>query len=554
MRLKRVLSLSLLSGFFMPAAMAVAPNPVSWQFLAGDYGTAYDQDGMDLNLDVLPRKTFSDRFWNRLSAALPERQDLRTTHPEHITDDAGATVRLRESGEVFLTFLHEGAGYRNSLGYFTFDPDNPPRRMEDIQEKIVFPNVSFQYSGGGSRGLQSGQTLKLGSFPAGTAIGFVLVANGHDPATGVKTNPDRDWIFTTLKDLNAETDPELRAHTVLLYDEEDQQVVLGLEDTLRTLGACDHDFNDVMFSITSNPPSAIRPDNLTTLSTEEDRDRDGVKDSLDAFPEDASRSFVQNYPENGGYHTLAFEDNWPAQGDYDMNDLVVQYRYEQVLDSRGFIKDIHGYYQVKARGAELHNAFSLEIPGTRPADLASAHITRGNQRQSVSPETEQEYLVFPVIEDATRFTEAPGCAFFNTLPHCLNNDPAEIKLELSFQQALDPFQVGQPPYNPFLFRTDQRGMEVHLPNHLPTRKASTAHFGTRDDASDPARGQYYKTRDHLPWALNIPSAWEHPVEHQSISRTYLDFARWVESAGQSHNNWYTTNTHTPYLFRAQANQ
>lgn len=547
----RLFSLSLLMGglIYAPASHAIDNNtPITWEFLNGNYTTQYDGAGMPQNLEEEALRTFSDGFWSRLSTALPERQDIRQSNPDFITDDAGANIALRETGEVFVSFLHEGAGNRNSLGYFTFDPENPPKSLTDIQEQIIFPNVSFTNSGGNTRGLKSGQTLKLGSFAKGTHIGFVLASDGFDSTTGVKSNMNRQIIFTTLKALNSESDTSLKAHTVLLYDKESQHVVLGLEDTLRTSPSCDHDFNDVLFTVSSNPPTAINPDTLEVLDTNPDSDKDGVPDAQDLFPNDAERAFEQPYPENGSYYTLAFEDNWPAQGDYDMNDLVVQYRYNQITDAQGNIKDLTGYYQVTARGAELHNAFALEIPGTHLQDLAKATLTQSGKTQALAPEDQQQHLVFQVLKDATQWTPSAGCKFFNTEKSCVRNQPEVLRLDLSFKTALSPSVIGFAPYNPFIYRTDRRGLEVHLPNHAPTSKASTEFFGSQDDTSNIGSGNTYKTKANLPWALNIPSTWEHPIEHQPISKTYLRFKSWAESSGSINTDWFLSEKYAPYLF------
>lgn len=544
------LLLSSIMAGLVPHAHAVSlSQPVQWQFLNGDYNKQYDAQGMPNNLDLDPLKNFSDDFWTRLSSALPEQQDIRQHNPGLITDDAGANILLREEGEVFLTFLHEGAGYLNSLGYFTFDPENPPQRLEDIQEKIVFPNVSFSNSGGNARGLKSGHTLKIGKFPAGTQIGFVLVSNGFDPQQGVTATANAGQIFTTLKALNSENNDALKAHTVLLYDQESQHVVLGLEDMLRTTPNCDHDFNDALFTVSSNPPTAINPEALAMLIENPDSDQDGVPDSQDLYPQDAERAFSQRYPEDGSYYTLAFEDNWPAQGDYDMNDLVVQYRYSYITNAQGDIKDLTGFYQVTARGAELHNAFALEIPGTKAQDLAHATLSQGNQSQNVTPESGQNHLVFQILDDATQWTPTQGCKFFNTDAACLNALPNSMKLEMTFKTPLSTNTIGFAPYNPFIYRKDRRGLEVHLPNHQPTRKASQQLFGSQDDASSLQTGNTYKTKDNLPWALNIPSTWDHPIEHQPISKSYLRFKNWAESSGSLHPDWFLKETYAPFIFK-----
>lgn len=58
-----------------------------------------------------------------------------------------------------------------------------------------------------------------------------------------------------------------------------------------------------------------------------DADNDGVPDALDAYPTDGERAFNSFYPNEVDFATYAFEDLWPAYGDYDFNDLVVNFNY-----------------------------------------------------------------------------------------------------------------------------------------------------------------------------------------------------------------------------------
>ncbi|WP_045857206.1 hypothetical protein [Teredinibacter purpureus] len=86
---------------------------------------------------------------------------------------------LQEEAEVLITFIHEGAGYKNSFGYFTVDPNNPSLSIWDISETIVCPNLSYPHFANGHR-------VSIGRFPAGTAVGFFLAANAFWYDTGVK--------------------------------------------------------------------------------------------------------------------------------------------------------------------------------------------------------------------------------------------------------------------------------------------------------------------------------------------------------------------------------
>ncbi len=554
-QLSKTYSLLSLSGLALFGLLTPAPAPAlaaevyNWEFLAGNYKDNYDGQGIPKNLDPAQRKEYPNEFWTRLSASLPEQMDIRKTSPSSITSDKSANLHMLEEGDVFVTFLHEGAGYRNSFGYFIYDKNNPPTKFSEIKSTIVFPNTSFNGSGGNARGLKSGDTLYLGRFKAGQSLGFVIASDGFDSINGVQKNLDSSRIFTTLSQLNPESDPSLKAHTVLLYDEATQQSVLGLEDMLRSNGSCDHDFNDVIFTLSANPPEAVDISSIKPLPEAIDSDKDGVLDANDSFPKDPSRAFYQYYPEQGQRSSLVFEDNWPAQGDYDMNDLVLNYAFENTTNSQGQVKDIHVDFELAARGADLHNAFALEIPGLTPDNLEKAELIIGKQSQVLLPESGQRNAVFNLIADASRFLpQGQGkCRFYNTQIGCETRPGQKFQLKLTLKSPLAKTLIGLPPYNPFIYRTDQRGYEIHLPNYAPTDRASKSLFKTRDDNSGP--NNYYKTKNNLPWALNIPSQWAYPSEQSEISSAYLDFKTWAESSGQNKPDWYRQNSQADLIWK-----
>lgn len=125
----------------------------AWDYALGDYSTNYSSGGIPLTMadDI----AVSSELLNKISTALPERRNVTLTNPDYITNDAGANITVQESGEVFVTFLHEGAGYRNGFGYFTYTGDTPTDRSQ-INEVVLLPNASFYYSGGDANGMRVG--------------------------------------------------------------------------------------------------------------------------------------------------------------------------------------------------------------------------------------------------------------------------------------------------------------------------------------------------------------------------------------------------------------
>ena len=67
-------------------------------------------------------------------------------------------------------------------------------------------------------------------------------------------------------------------------------------------------------------------------------------------------------PAQGQFGTLAFEDLWPSQGDYDLNDLVVDYNFAEMRNASNNVVRIEATFILRAMGAGLRNGFGIEIP------------------------------------------------------------------------------------------------------------------------------------------------------------------------------------------------
>ncbi len=519
---------------------------LTWTFLKMPFSSNYDSTGIPkANAGrVIPPTD----FLTRLATGLPEQRDIRNTNPNLISDDYGANVRIKKDARLYVRFIHEGAGYKNSFGYFTFQDGEAPMSKMDVRETAVLPNASFYNDGGNSAGLRSGESWYLGEFEAGTNMGFFIVADGFSSKTGVTTAPTGgppggDWIFYTLKLLNHEHNPTLQAHTVLLVDEPTGQVVLGMEDILRTNSGCDHDFNDVVFTVFSDPPDAIEIEDLTSLPEPGDDDGDGVPDDFDDYPDDDERAFDFYTPSESGVGSLVFEDSWPQTGDFDFNDLVMNYRFVRVSNAGGKIVDLGGLFTLAARGSDNLNGFAWALPGVSPNTVKTATIKIGDAAPvTIAPEANQEYLTFVVFPDSSVYEPSTRtCAYFNTEEGCDMGVGPTFEVWMTFKTPQSQANLGLPPWDPFIYRTGQRGLEVHLADHPPTSLADMTLFRTGADDSDPAAGRWYVDICNLPWAMDIPAEWSWPVEGTTILAAYPDFQPWAESLGAVNRDWYLVN-------------
>ncbi len=507
-----------------------------WQFLSGQpWPIGYQQNiGKPDNL-IYARNEYSRDFFARINNALPESE----LNEAFITDDAGSTIHLTEEAEVFITFIHEGAGYRNSFGYFVYDPNNPPTSHEEVNEIIVFPNLSYPH-------MTKGHRLSIGTFPANTHIGFFIAANGYWYDTGVK--PFKVPYYYSLQGLNPESTQELRQHTVLLYDEEVSEVIIGFEDLPRTWG--DNDFNDAVFTVKSTPETAINSSNLVTMPQQNDSDADGIADSADEFPNDYKRAFSSYFPSADSHVTLAFEDNWPKVGDYDFNDLVIKERLQITYNSNaeitGFI--MHGY--IMARGASNHNGFALRLMDLTPETVSEAKLTINGQTFNKATEEFQTDAVIQLWSDSHTFTttgESGQCTHFNTNKSCTQYAPIAFTLDVEFDGTVA--SLSHSKFDFFIFRTNDRSHEIHFAGFAPTDLFDFGRFGKFDDTSDTATARYFKNENNLPWGIKISDDWNYPREYIDILWAYPDFEPWVESSGSENIDWYKTSERNTHYYK-----
>lgn len=218
-----------------------------------------------------------------------------------LNTDYDPYLLLNEDANVSVTFLDEGAGYKNSLGWITFsegtfdslskgniDIDNSGdisldelNAIDGVETGWLFSNVSKSGAGGS---LLAGDTVQIGNDPltAGTSISFFL---GQNSWTGGDTVSDgvldgQRQVFYGLDFLNPEADftstfdssLENSRHVAMLFaDENQEQVIMGFEDLNRTDPSSndwnissDEDFNDAVFIINSDPATAFGNSNIAT--------------------------------------------------------------------------------------------------------------------------------------------------------------------------------------------------------------------------------------------------------------------------------------------------
>jgi len=245
-----------------------------------------------------------------------------------------------------------------------------------------------------------------------------------------------------------------------------------------------------------------------------------------------------------GFGTLAYEDLWPGKGDYDFNDLVLDYQFEITTNTSNYVESVVGTFIIKAFGASLENGFGFQLSSNinqeditvTGYEISENFITlNGN-----GTEAGQTIPTIIVFDNAYNQMAHPGMGIgVNTEENAPYVTPDTIQVTIIFEPNTYTFnELDISNFNPFIFINKDRSIEIHLPDYPPTDLVDMSIFGTFDDDSNPATGKYYKTQNNLPWAINIYESFDYPVEKQQIVWAYLKFAAWATSDGVLFPDWY----------------
>ncbi len=259
-----------------------------------------------------------------------------------------------------------------------------------------------------------------------------------------------------------------------------------------------------------------------TAVPEVDTDGDGIIDFYDEFPDDVEKAAQTYTPSIYGWGTYAFEDLWPYKGDYDFNDLVLNYRYTNIENAQGLVVETKLNFLIKNIGGSFKNGFGIEI------DMSEAlieNVTGYNMSENIVSlnskglENSQSKPVIIAFENAWALSSV-----------------GEIELTIDYLTPISPALIGD--FNPFIFVNGDRGREVHLSDNAPTDLVNTSLLGTEADDSNPNSNRYYKSSNNLPWAIHIIHDFVYPKEKTEVILGYPYFSSWAESSGSNYVDWY----------------
>lgn len=204
-------------------------------------------------IDVTVCPTLLDSIHSKFPNAL----NNMVKYPQLFSSSANKKIELNSASEVYVTFIMDGADWRNTIGYYTYNINSLPTSASQLTLNILFPNYSSIGLGGG---LAEGDMVQVGTgtFPAGTVIGFYLVANGWQSGL---TTPGYYTDYTDQQ-LNMDNDQQ----SILYIDKECGNLMVNFKDDILQGNGQDYDYNDAIFTVSdSQNPQSNASFNLTNI-------------------------------------------------------------------------------------------------------------------------------------------------------------------------------------------------------------------------------------------------------------------------------------------------
>lgn len=482
----------------------------------------------DIN-DLIEKGKLSNKFISNVQKALwkgkttkPSNLDnsnyvrntehVNTTIAKAYQNEQGQTVTV-EDAELFFTFLTESGWYQNVVGYYYYKTDECPATPDGVKKIVIFPNASIagnvpylnwgdKVPGGatnyGSKNapLETNRKVQLlfqdeqgklsTKFPAGYTIGYFIIADGFKCGSyGRKGSIDTDKSFVYSNEEWNKNYQGQRARFISL-SAEGGTVVYGVED------GGDSSYEDLLFCIDANPNEAIQ---------------DPERPVID--PDEPAVSETENT-----YLSFAYEDIWPSGGDYDLNDVIIEYHRSIIFNKDNYVSEVKETYEPVQRddAATNRNAFAVQY----------ATDQRGE-------------IVWP--SGAVDEPQTNSIILFSNAMDVINQKFVITRTFAAGAMKKDALKVGNSVLNPYIIVNyegagkDNR-TEVHLPKSKATNLANSDQIGKEADA-------YYINKDGKhPFAISIPGTFTPVTETVIIDKEYPDFEKWVESDGKEYTDWY----------------
>ncbi len=268
-----------------------------------------------------------------------------------------------------------------------------------------------------------------------------------------------------------------------------------------------------------------------------DSDGDGISNSADAYPCDPAVAAVSFAPAEGQHATLLFEDQWPSLGDGDFNDVLLSYNYVVRLDAQGRAVAITATFNPLALGGDFDNGLGLHLPISASNVGAVTRTVGSGSPQAILPSTMDAELTVVVSANLREFFAGASGPINSIDGQTVSGQAVQVDIELQTPTALD---LAAAPFDPYIFRTNDPGHEVHRTMYGGTAAMKTALFGSLSDQSGP--GRWFVDNRNLPFVLNIPTYAQHTKEGVDVGQLWPRILNFAATGGLADQDFYTGDT------------
>ena len=256
---------------------------------------------------------------------------------------------------------------------------------------------------------------------------------------------------------------------------------------------------------------------LTTLSivdndyVDSDTDGDTTLDNDDCAPNDPDISFKTYTPSKYGLGTVVFEDLWPSAGDYDFNDVALNYRAVLYTNSQNLAVKLDFICTAKSHRSGSINAIGFQFDNVLSSQIESVTNTK----------IFENYLSFN-----TNGTEAGQDKAVIIITDNAHKMPDDLIVTIEFTEPINTNLLGTAPFNTFIIGNQVRNNEIHLPYKI------SSNLGNQSAGNFIANTGYA-------WAISIIHDFKVPKETVPITSAYNNFNTWATSGGTQNEDWYT---------------
>ena len=463
-----------------------------------------------------PKLTLSKSEMNELRTTVSKVLNTLGSCPEEYRTQADLYVEEDETA-VVLTALRGWTCWNSSLGYYYYRYDQAPASLKDVKVYAVVPNTQMTWNNGSlqasPQGIKEGTAVQLKyfddpeypkgkNFPKGYYLGFILACNAWNTYfTGFNSYTLTEGFYaSSTKGFSTKVNSGIDVRTAMFKDK-NSNIAIAFEDFMD-----DQNFTDVVFSLKANPEITNVPPVDEDLNT--------------------------TIEKTGVY---AFEDEWPKAGDYDMNDVLVQYTYQKVFNIfNEILSESFTFKTLYNKSTVFTNGLGFILSNEGNAQSIEYFIRKENEKN------------FTVASGADKFTHESNAIILTD--NVKTNPNAEYKVTFKYGDK-NSNKKQETSIDAFIYRPSKEGnrLEVHCPMKKPTSKVDTSLFGQYEDCSKPNEGIYYVSNQEniYPFAFYLSNANANDIaelknfdknEKKSISEIYPKFIDWAKYGTNA--DWY----------------